>query len=562
MDLSATGVASAEYVCVDTETNGRPGDDCELTEVGAVLVGGGELHERFESLVRVERPLSRGIERLTGITQAMVDSAPPAADVLPLLAEMADGRVLVAHSASFDRRVLSQAFDRAGLEWPEPPVLCTVAMARRFAPLARQRRLQPLAEALGIEVEGVHRALVDAETCARVFCALFPRLCASAATLADAIALLSPRRGRRRREPGRRVPREERPDLTALPDDPGVYIFRDARGRPLYVGKSVSVKSRARSHFCAPAGWTERAEVVDYRPTSSELGALVLENRLIKQWRPPGNVKLKRSDGYVYLRARLDIAFPILEVAPEPAAGLAVNVGPVRGRDAAGELVDQLNSLFALRHCGRALPRRDHPSAYGQMGRCLSPCLRDLDPNAYRRRLDEALAPFSGDGDGGEALIARIEEQMREAAEARRYERAAVLRRRRDRLAALVGRLSGLLEATHAHSRLVLARHPAKDRWDAFWIVAGTVADWGPLPEADELAERTARALAGRPRTPRAVPPEAVDEIRIVHTWIAAHDPPLIALNRPPAGSELARWVRRVTGGAAAPAPVCLRETS
>ena len=55
-----------------------PGDDCELTEVGAVLVGGGELHERFESLVRVERPLSRGIERFTGITQAMVDGAPPA----------------------------------------------------------------------------------------------------------------------------------------------------------------------------------------------------------------------------------------------------------------------------------------------------------------------------------------------------------------------------------------------------------------------------------------------------------------------------------------------------
>src|SRR3954449_11773202 len=146
MDLT-----SAEYLCVDTETNGRPGDDCELTEVGAVLVGGGELHDRFESLVRVERPLSRGIERFTGITQAMVDSAPPPEEVLPRLKEMAEGRVLVAHSASFDRRVLAQAFARAHIEWEQPPVLCTVAMARRFAPLARQRKLAPLAEALGIE---------------------------------------------------------------------------------------------------------------------------------------------------------------------------------------------------------------------------------------------------------------------------------------------------------------------------------------------------------------------------------------------------------------------------
>ena len=119
--------------------------------------------------------------------------------MLPRLKELVEGRVLVAHSASFDRRVLAQAFERAGIEWAEPPILCTVAMARRFAPLARQRKLAPLAEALGIEVQAVHRALVDAETCARVFCALFPKLCASAGTLADAIALLSPRRGGRRK---------------------------------------------------------------------------------------------------------------------------------------------------------------------------------------------------------------------------------------------------------------------------------------------------------------------------------------------------------------------------
>ncbi len=560
MNLSATAVAAAEYVCVDTETNGRAGDLCELTEVAAVLVGGGELHERFESLVRVEQPLSRGIERFTGITQAMVDGAPPAHEVLPRLAEMTAGRVLVAHNASFDRRVLAHAFERAGVEWPAPPILCTVSMARRFAPLARQRKLGPLAEALGIDVPGVHRALWDAETCARVFCALFPRLCATVGTLADAIALLSPKRGGRRKRPeGGKVPREQRPDLTKLPADPGVYIFRDVAGRPLYVGKSVSVKTRARAHFCAPSGWTERAEIVDYKPTSSELGALVLENRLIKQWRPAGNVKLKRSDGYVYVRARLDIPFPILEVAPEPAAGLAVNVGPVRGRDVASELVDQLNSLFSLRHCGRALPRRDSPSIYGQMDRCLSPCLRDLDPNAYRRRLDEALAPFSGQGDGGQALIARIEEQMQEAADALRYERAASLLRRRDRLAALVGRLSGLLEATHARSRLVLARHPAKQRWDAFWVVAGSVADWGPLPDPDELVQRTARALEARPNGRRAVRAEEVDEIRIVHTWIAAHDPPLLALDRMPPAAELTGWVRRVTDGyASAAEPICL----
>src|SRR3954464_796985 len=271
MSIREQPLARAEFLAVDVETNGRAGDLCEVTEVGAVLVGGGELHDRYESLVRVEHPLSRGIERFTGITQAMVDRAPPPDEVLPRIADMLEGRVLVAHSASFDRRVLAQAFERAGLDWPDPPSLCTVALARRFAPLARQRKLAPLAESLGIDVEAVHRALVDADTCARVFCALFPKLCSAAPTLADALGLVAPRRRRSKRAEGRRVPKEERPDLSKLPRDPGVYVFRDERGRPLYVGKSISLRTRARAHFCAPAGWTERAEVVDYKPTASEL---------------------------------------------------------------------------------------------------------------------------------------------------------------------------------------------------------------------------------------------------------------------------------------------------
>src|SRR3954454_8388587 len=550
MDTTATPTATAEFVCVDTETNGRMGDLCEVTEVGAVLVGGGELHDRYESLVRVERPLSRGIERFTGITQAMVDSAPPPAEVLPRVAEMLEGRVLVAHSASFDRRVLAQAFERAGLDWPDPPSLCTVALARRFAPLARQRKLAALAESLGIEVAGVHRALVDAETCARVFCALFPKLCGAAATLADALTLVAPRRRRSKRAQGPRVPKEERPDLSKLPDDPGVYVFRDERGKPLYVGKSVSVRSRARSHFCAPAGWTERAAVVDYKPTHSELGALVLENRLIKAWQPPGNKALKRTDGWLYLRCRFDIPYPVLELADEPAPGLAVNVGPLRGKGAAEELIGQLESLFKLRPCGRRLRRRDYASLYGQMGRCSSPCLGDLDPNAYRRKLDEALALFEGPEDASTQLLEHFEERMNEAAAEQRYERAEVLRRRLERLADLLGRLGGVLRATHTFPRLVLARHPSKRRFDAFWIVGGRVGAWAPLPDADELAERTEVMLdVAEPGATGAVPVDEVDEVRIVSSWLAANQASELPLAPPPGPVARAELVAEAAGG-------------
>ncbi|MFN8173847.1 MAG: exonuclease domain-containing protein [Solirubrobacteraceae bacterium] len=554
--LLDTPLREAEFLAVDTETNGRGGERCELTEVGAVLAGGGELHDRWCSLVRTHAPLGHGIQRFTGITQAMVDAAPAGEEVLPALAARLEGRVLVAHNAAFDVRVLGQAFARAGLQWPDPPVICTIALARRMLPLQRRRGLREVASALGIEVAAAHRALADAETCGRVLCALLPRLCAQASTVGDGLDALRPRR-RPRRAPRERSgsavararARLSQIDLGELPSDPGVYIFRDAAGRALYVGKSVSIRSRARAHFAPSLGgaeWTGQAAVADYRSTASELGALLLECRLIRELRPPGNKRLRGPDGrLVYLRCRLEDPFPALEVAPEPASGHGWSAGPVRGRAAAIELMEQVDSLFGLRHCGRTLKPRAGPSAYGQMGRCLSPCLGDLDPNLYRRRLDAALGLFASRRGGGEALLDHVAAQMRRAAETRRYERAEALRRRRARLEVVLGRLEGVLRATHAAPELVLARHPLADRHDAVWLAGGRVAAWEPLSTSSRLVERTEAVLSDRARSGIGawVPAEEVPEIRTAAAWLQAHpDTPRLALDPSPTPREVERF--------------------
>jgi len=568
MELLSAPIATAEFMVLDTETNGLGGDACEMTEVGAVLVGGGELHDRWSSLVRTSAPLRRGIQRFTGITQAMVDGAPSLESVLPAVAERLTGRVMVAHNAAFDRRVLRQAFERVGLQWPDPPVICTAALARSMLPLQRERRLTVLADALGIEVHQAHRALADAETCARVLCALFPRLCANAATVADALQAVAPRRRARRRPAARArsgqfpgTPRGSPPDFAELPRDPGVYLFRDEAGRVLYVGKSISIRSRARAHFApsvAPAAWTAHASVVDYRTTRSELGALVLENRLIKELAPPGNQRLtRRDDRLVYIRCRLDIAYPILEVSPDPAAGHAVTIGPMRGRRLALELVEQLDSLFGLRHCGRRLPRREHPSAYGQMGRCLSPCLGDLDPNLYRRRLDDVLRLFldhDAAGEPGQPLLHHVERQMRQAAAEQRFERAEALRRRQRRLRVVLGRLGGVLEATHARPRLLLAAHPSAAEFDGFWVSGGRLVDWGPIQpgDLDQLGSRTAAALVRSGRRDELgahVPPGEIDEVRIIGSWLASHpDATQLGLRPAPDRGELEAFLERASG--------------
>jgi DNA polymerase-3 subunit epsilon len=244
----------------------------------------------------------------------------------------------------------------------------------------------------------------------------------------------------------------------------------------------------------------------------------------------------------------------VLEVAAEPAAGHAVNIGPLGSRALASELADQLTSLYRLRHCGRKLKVREHPSAYGQMGRCVSPCLGDLDPNAYRRQLDLALGHFEEPG-AGAALIEELDRRMVEAAQDQLYERAAALLRRKERLAWVLERLDGMLRATHSAPRLVLAQHPVKERFDAFWIVAGRLVDWGPLPSTSELTARTEAALS-RPPGRAAIPADEIDEIRIVASWVAEHEPPMLTLDPAPDAADLTAFAASVAPPAAGePAP-------
>ena len=259
-------------MALDTETNGYGGDLCEMTEVGGRARG-----RRASCMRRTTR--SSG----SSVRSRAASSASPALHrawwterrrprrCCPEVADLLEGRVLVAHNARFDVGVLRQAFERAGLDWPKPPVLCTVQLARRFAPLVRSagwRRSPARSGSRWTRCTARCRTPSRARACS----ARCSRSCArTRSTIGDAIDLLRSRRRARKTEPGEAIPRDQRPDLSTLPDDPGVYVFRDERGRPLYVGKSVSLASRARAHFCAPAG-LDRARG-DRGLPADELGA-------------------------------------------------------------------------------------------------------------------------------------------------------------------------------------------------------------------------------------------------------------------------------------------------
>jgi hypothetical protein len=132
---------------------------------------------------------------------------------------------------------------------------------------------------------------------------------------------------------------------------------------------------------------------------------------------------------------------------------------------------------------------------------------------------------------------------MREAARERRFERAAWLRRRHARLRVLLDRLGPFLRAAHAHPRLVLAGEDGVDGRDAFWLVGGRVVDWGPVTSAEEVVERTEAALRGR--VDPYVPPDEVVELRIVSTWLDAHDVDVLELEPRPSRGALSGFAQR-----------------
>ena len=441
----------------------------------------------------------------------MVDEAPPPEAVLPDLARLLHGRVLVAHNARFDAAVLRGAFARAALDWPEPPVLCTVAMARRLAPLQRRRGLAALADALGIEVDVTHRALPDAETCARVFCALFGRLAAHAATVGEAVALLGPKRRRRAGRAARRgrarggARRTSGRTSPSLPRDPGVYVFRDADGHPLYVGKSVCLRTRARAHFTTPAD-VDRARRARRLPGDAVRARGAAARGPADQGDAPARQQARQAQPG---RLRLP-ALPARHPVPDPrgraragggarghgragarprrgggarrAAQLAVRPAPLRPQAAAPRPPERLRADGPL---PLALPGRPRPEPLPRAARRGAAALRRRRATAARRCSPTSIA--SG-------ARRRAEQQLR----ARRVAAAPARAARGPACAGSAGCCAPPTRARGSCSPRTRRSAGASTRSGS---PAGASSTGARCPAArDELLARTAAALRAAPR--------------------------------------------------------------
>ncbi len=498
------------FVVFDLETTGgSAGGGDAITEVGAVKVRGGEVLGTFATLVNPGTAIPPAITYLTGITESMVRPAPSVDSVLPAFLErVGDDAVLVGHNVRFDVSFVRAACDALGYDRPANQVVDTCSLARR---LLRDEvpncKLGTLADRLRLPHRPTHRALDDAWATVDLLHLLLERVGCLGATHLDDLLELPKAAGHPQGQKLRWV--------ASLPRAPGVYQFRDAGGRALYVGKAVDLRRRVRQYF----GHDDRRKVpqllreaasLDHVVCAHELEASVLEIRLIHELSPRFNRQGTRWRGYRWLRLTSE-AWPRLSVVRTPQAG---DLGPLSSETAARLVAEAVHDAVPLRRCTQRLRAgavlRDGPCTPAQLGVSLCPCSGDVAPEAYA---DVVASVRLGLSTQPALLLDPLAERMQALSRASRYEEAAAVRDRASALARAVHR-QRRLESLRSAGRLVVEVGGE----------GGAVLDGGRLSLAWPAGARPLAALVPSDQPRLAGPPAAaeVDELSAVASWLDA----------------------------------------
>src|SRR5215207_6802329 len=222
-----------------------------------------------------------------------------------------------------------------------------------------------------------------------------------------------------------------------LPDQPGVYMFKDAEGGVLYVGKAVSIRKRVASHFSGPhrggLDFIDRMAQIDFLVTETEAEALLAEQQFIRRHRPRFNIRLRDDKSYPYIGISLDEEFPRVYFTRERHRPGRVYFGPYSSARRVRETLDILGKVFQYRTCEGPEPGRRSgvPCLDYYIKRCQAPCVGYIDRDEYRRNIEAIMDFLSG---RYREIERDLEREMSAAAEAQEFERAATYR---DRLAAV-----------------------------------------------------------------------------------------------------------------------------
>ena len=274
------------YTIIDVETTGRGN---RMTEIAIFKYDGAEVIDEFTTLINPESSIPAHITALTGIDNQLVANAPVFADVAEQILNITEASIFVAHNVNFDYNVIGGEFKRIGINFKRQK-LCTVRLSRQLLPGYRSYSLGKLCKDLKIDLVDRHRARGDAEATVTLFKILLKQ--------PKATEVLSNFMNKNSRE-GTLPPNLPKATFEALPDTPGIYYFKDKRGKIIYVGKAKNIKKRVLSHFYSKTkkslDMVRETRDIDFELSGSELIALLMEDAAIKHNFPIYNKVSKRA---------------------------------------------------------------------------------------------------------------------------------------------------------------------------------------------------------------------------------------------------------------------------
>jgi excinuclease ABC subunit C len=297
----------------------------------------------------------------------------------------------------------------------------------------------------------------------------------------------------------------ERPETGTIPTGPGAYLFKDAQGRVIYVGKAKSLRSRLSNYFAPAALLPERtrqmmtvAEAVEWIDVRNEVEAFFLEFNLIQRHRPRFNIRLKDDKSYPFLAVTLDEEWPRAMVMRGAKRKGVQYYGPFAHAYAIRETLDLLLRTFPIRTCTQAKFDRHHrlgrPCLYAHIEKCVAPCVGAVEGEDY----DHLVADLLEFLDGNHApVLDRLEKQMHEASDSLEFERAA---RARDQILSVrkvIERQQMVGPKEEDFDCIGLADDPLEASVQVFFVRKGRVVGRKGLV-VDKVEEVTPGALVGR----------------------------------------------------------------
>jgi DNA polymerase-3 subunit epsilon len=277
------------YAIVDIETTGGYAAANGITEISIQVFDGDKVVEKFETLVNPHQPIPRYIQAMTGITDEMVQAAPPFKEVAEKIFTILTDKVFVAHNVNFDYSFIKAHLFAAGFEY-NVKKLCTVRLSRKIFPGLPSYSLGNLCHSLGIRIRDQHRAGGDTDATVKVFKLLLEN---------DREQFIEKSLFRNSKEQvlPPNVPKEH---FEQLPYTPGVYYFHNEKGKIIYVGKAKNIRYRVNSHFSNNSPGRQKQNFlrhihgISFQPCATELMACILESTEIRKLWPVFNYSQKR----------------------------------------------------------------------------------------------------------------------------------------------------------------------------------------------------------------------------------------------------------------------------